>query len=64
MNNTVDTMTEMKDQLETMIDRASIDTVLELIETICSEKAEHVSENWQDDMLARRWTRLAKRIGL
>jgi len=41
--------------LEAMIDQSSLSWVLDMLAVICSQKAEHIRENWQDYDLARRW---------
>ena len=48
--------------LETMIDRMSLQTVLEHLMTICGEKAEHVRTNWQDEGLAQDWEKAGLQI--
>ena len=50
--------------LETLIDRTSVSAVLESLGEICSEKAEHIRENWQDTQLARDWDAMALQMGL
>jgi hypothetical protein len=45
------------DELESMIDRASVYAVLEAIAQICQLKAVHLRDNWQDDNAARIWLR-------
>jgi hypothetical protein len=58
-------MTELnaiKDQLEALIDKMGVDSVLSLIETICDEKAEHIEANWQDKTTARAWSRVARTV--
>jgi len=50
----------MSEVLEAMIDKHSLDEVLEVLETICWEKEEHVRTNWQDQFLAGLWKRAAK----
>ncbi len=53
---------ESRDLLEQCIDGSSLSAVLEMIEVICEEKAQHISENWQDEGLAKMWIRAAKRV--
>jgi hypothetical protein len=50
-----DLTSEEKTVLEQLIDRTSLETVLQNIGNICVEKAEHIRTNWQDDPLARLW---------
>ena len=53
---------EVKDQLEAMIDKTSLNDVLEMLAEICHEKAEHLRCNWQDETAARQWERWGNRI--
>lgn len=46
-----------KENLESMIDGSSVSEVLDLLGTICAEKAQHIRENWQDEPMAQRWER-------
>ena len=52
----------IRDQLEGMVDRVSLSTVLSLLGTICQAKAEHVAENWQDDRMAKTWDKASRRL--
>ena len=45
-----------KRTLEGFIDSHSLADVLEAIETICYDKAQHVKENWQDSALGEIWS--------
>jgi pyruvoyl-dependent arginine decarboxylase (PvlArgDC) len=53
---------EMAEKLETMMDHRSLNSVLDVLATICREKAEHIRANWQDAATARPWDRAARRI--
>jgi hypothetical protein len=55
-------MATFSEQLETMIDNATLDTVLDTLVDICHGKAEHLESNWQDRNAAKAWMRAAKRI--
>jgi hypothetical protein len=55
--------TEM-DYLEHTIDAYGIRQVLNVIQMICGEKAEHVATNWQDTTLAKRWEDLAHSLSV
>lgn len=48
------------DRLERFIDESSLREVVDTLVTICYEKAEHISSDWQDDSLAREWTKVGK----
>lgn len=50
----------VKQAIEHYIDVSSVESVLDLVGEICSEKAQHISENWQDQQLAATWDRAAK----
>lgn len=48
--------------LESLIDKHTLEGVLSAAAEICGGKAEHVRVNWQDYHLAKDWSRLAARI--
>ena len=48
--------------LEGMVDRVGVAHVLYALEYICSAKAQHVSDNWQDQRTARAWERQSRRM--
>lgn len=48
--------------LEGMIDRGGLGAVLEAIAAVCDEKAEHIRHGWQDQELARSWSKAATRV--
>lgn len=50
------------DVIEPIIDKHSIDEVLDTIELICYEKAMHIRENWQDEKLAASWDTMGNKI--
>jgi hypothetical protein len=50
------------EQIESVIDRTGIAAVISGIAQICSEKADHIRENWQDENLATEWDKLAARL--
>ena len=53
---TIETITEAEiDNLESMIDKHGLDTVVLALSHVCSEKAEHIRVNWQDENLALGW---------
>ena len=49
----------MNETLEQLIDANGLAETLEAIQVICSEKADHLRANWQDDVSARAWDRAA-----
>lgn len=42
-------------EVEQLIDRCGLATVVGALALICAEKAEHVRTNWQDKELAAAW---------
>ena len=50
--------------LENLIDRCGIDSVLMALSDICGGKADHVLTNWQDRALSRRWATIEGAIGV
>ena len=61
------TYQESLDQIETLIDRHGLETVLQMITFVCQEKADHIMVSYSDESLARAWQangRLVQRIEL
>ena len=56
------TMSEVKDQIESFIDNNSLAFVLEVLGQICFEKGFHIKENWQDITTANTWNLAANKI--
>ena len=48
--------------VERLIDKYGLSTILGSIAQICFEKAEHIRANWQDEPLARAWDRVGKAL--
>jgi hypothetical protein len=44
-------------QLELLVDKFDLESVISALSYICSEKSVHISENWQDVKLAKQWMR-------
>jgi hypothetical protein len=55
-------MKKLEEELEILIDRNGISSVLEALAQVCFDKWQHVEVNWQDHGLARRWHKLAVKI--
>ena len=53
---------DQKRQLEDMVDKDDLKSVLEALSEICDLKAEHLVSNWQDPNTARLWNRAGKRL--
>ena len=56
------TVQELADQLEPLIDRASLAMVLEALSQVCWEKADHLQSNWQDPVTAKAWHKAGNAI--
>ncbi len=56
------TAREQQESLEKMIDSGSLAGLLENLETVCHEKADHLRTNWQDETAAKAWEFVARRI--
>ena len=54
--------TEVQGALEALVDRFSVEMVLDCLACVCHEKAEHIEHNWQDELLTRPWHRAALAI--
>ncbi len=50
------------DTLESMIDKHGTDGLCNLIAEVCSAKADHIRENWQDESTAATWDKEAARF--
>lgn len=63
MSKTIEQQTADQTELELIVDRHGLGAVLTMLESICCEKAGHVSTNYQDESLAKSWERDASKIG-
>jgi hypothetical protein len=45
--------------LEGLIDAFGLQVVVDGLACICSGKADHIAENWQDQVLAQHWEKAA-----
>lgn len=50
------------DQLEAVIDKHSLEAVLNALTDICGAKAEHIRSNYQDSVTARPWEAMGGRL--
>lgn len=50
------------DLVEAMIDKSTLQDVLQLVAEIASAKADHIRENWQDENAAASWDASAMAI--
>ena len=46
---------EILDRLEEIIDKTSLQYLLEMVSEVCNDKAIHINDNWQDGPLANCW---------
>jgi hypothetical protein len=53
---------ERMEELESIIDSASLADVVEALAEIAREKAEHIRSTWQDAATAKPWDSAAKRL--
>ena len=51
------------EQLERLIDKVSLQSVLMALSEICDLKSEHLAVRWGDKVMARRWATICSRIG-
>jgi len=51
-------------ELEALIDAAGIEAVIQGLSEICGLKADHITHNWQDTILAKRWATLEGALGV
>lgn len=49
----------MENELEAMVDKLGLYGVLDALQVITYEKAEHLRTNWQDSSAARAWVKCA-----
>lgn len=49
-------------KLESIVDTYSLREVLDALAEMCREKAQHVTENWQDTTLAETWGSAADEV--
>ena len=50
----------MRDELEKMVDKFGLDSIIEALREICILKADHLRVNWQDEPSAENWERKAE----
>ena len=50
---------QIKDVLETLVDKSSFSAIVSLLAEIAIDKEEHVNTNWQDANLARLFSKLS-----
>lgn len=52
--------TDIVVELESMVDKHGLLYVVQALELMCHEKAEHLRVNWQDNVTAKAWDNAAK----
>lgn len=55
-------LSELKNQLETLIDSNSLSIVIEALSLVCYEKESHINENWQDKQTANTWKHAGNKL--
>lgn len=56
------TVQTIADELEPSVDAHGLSMILDALALVCSEKADHVRENWQDEATAKVWEDMAGQI--
>lgn len=51
-------------EIETIIDRCGLSSILMGLSELCGRKAQHIAENWQDAKIAKDWATLEGAIGV
>jgi len=51
---------DLEATLEALADRHGLRAVVEALGQVCSDKADHIAENWADMALAKTWDREAR----
>ncbi len=54
--------TEYMDILESLVDKLTLATVIEMLERICHKKAENLRTHWKDEVSAKLWDKAARQI--
>jgi len=49
-------------ELEGLVDTHGLDKVVATLSEICSGKADHLAENWQDENASEAWARNARKL--
>jgi predicted metalloenzyme YecM len=57
------TMTTINERLEEFIDNAGVAALLEAMEQVMTDKADHIEQNWQDKQTAEVWRRWGRKFG-
>ena len=55
----IDKHNAMLDQIESLVDVGTVGSVLDLLAEVCSAKADHIRETWQDETTAEVWDKMA-----
>ncbi|WP_096625984.1 hypothetical protein [Calothrix sp. NIES-3974] len=53
---------EYTEILETLVNKLTLATILEMLERICHKKAEYLRNHWQDEASAKLWEKAARQI--
>lgn len=52
----------LTNQLESLVDSHSLETVIEALAEICFLKGEHLRTNWQDKTTAKVWEKVGNKL--
>lgn len=50
------------DQLEVMVERDGLKGIMDMLVTVCSEKADHIRSSFDDEATAKKWERDSKTL--
>lgn len=53
-----------QDEIEAIVDRLNLQTVIEALSAVCDAKADHLRSNWQDGRAAKKWEQVASALDL
>jgi ElaB/YqjD/DUF883 family membrane-anchored ribosome-binding protein len=53
---------DIEDRLESILDLHTVEYLLDRVSSVCMKKAQHLRENWQDQVSARAWETMARSI--
>ncbi len=55
-------LAEMSESLEHLVDMHGLARILSTLSVIAAGKADHIRDNWQDNVTAKSWDRTARKI--
>lgn len=60
MSASILTLQDLADKIEPVLDLNTMDCFLDALALVCSSKADHIRENWQDEKYAKVWDKYAE----